>query len=212
MTDVILGLLAILIGLLFCFAGAGLMRFALALWGALVGFAFGAGLVAGIGGDGLLSTALSWTVGLIAALLFAVLAYLFYAVAVVLAMGGAGFAIGSGIIVAIGIDWSWVAVIVGVVVGVLFAVLAIVADLPLAVLIVASAVGGAAVAVVGLMLVFNSIDAEAIETGGFIDLVREDWWWWLPYAALAVLGLLAQGLTSAARKTSVRRQWEQEPA
>ena len=51
MADFVLGVLAILAGLVFCFSGHLWLRIALPVWGAFVGFAFGAGLVAGLGGD-----------------------------------------------------------------------------------------------------------------------------------------------------------------
>ncbi len=82
MTDVVLGILAVLAGAVFCFRGLPAMRIVIAFWGAFAGFGLGAALVAAIGGDSYLSTALGWVVGILVAILFAVLAYLYYAVAV----------------------------------------------------------------------------------------------------------------------------------
>lgn len=212
MTDLVLGLLAIVVGLIFCFAGSPLMRFVITLWGALVGFGLGAGLVAHSTGDHLLATALSWTVGLILALVFAVLAYLYYAVAVVLAMGGVGFALAGSLLAAIGVTWNWVIILVGVAVGIVFAVIAIMGDLPLVLLQVLSAIAGAAVAVSGLMLLVGAVDSDTFTDGGFLAMVREDWWWWLVYAALAIVGLVAQSRAASAHRDSMRRQWEQTAA
>jgi len=120
--DFFLGVLAILAGLVFCFSGYLWLRIVLPVWGAFVGFAFGAGLVAGLGGDRFLGEVLGWVVGLAFALLFAALAYAYFAFAVVIAMTSVGFAIGAGLVVALGVDWSWVAVIVGVLVGAIMCV------------------------------------------------------------------------------------------
>lgn len=209
MTDLVLGLIAIVVGLIFCFAGSSLMRFVITLWGALVGFGLGAGLVSQNTGDHLLATALAWTVGLVLALVFAVLAYLYYAVAVVLAMGGVGFALGGSLLAAIGVTWNWLIVLAAVAVGIVFALVAIIGDLPLVLLQVLSAIGGAAVAVSGLMLLVGAVDSDTFTEGGFLAMVREDWWWWLVYLVVAILGILAQGRAADAHRESMRRQWEQ---
>ncbi len=52
MNDVVLALLAIAIGALFCFRGYLTMRVVIPIWGAFTGFALGAGLVAGVTDDG----------------------------------------------------------------------------------------------------------------------------------------------------------------
>ena len=67
---------------------------------------------------------------------FAVLAYLYYYVAIVLAMGAAGFAIGSGIVVALGIGWNWVAVLVGLAVGLIVGLVSVFANVPMIMLVV----------------------------------------------------------------------------
>ena len=86
MVDVVMGVLALLIGLLLCFRGRGAMRVLLALWGAFVGFGLGASLVAGLTEHGYLATAAGWLAAIVLAIVFAVLAYLFFAVAVVLVL------------------------------------------------------------------------------------------------------------------------------
>ncbi len=51
------------------------------------------------------------------ALLFGLLAYLYYEVSVVLAMSAIGFALGTSLMVAIGVTWSWLIVVIGVIAG-----------------------------------------------------------------------------------------------
>src|SRR5215207_8520309 len=104
MTDIILGLFAILAGGVMLFAGQLVLRFVLPIWGFFAGFAFGAGLVAEVADERFLGTVLGWVLGLVFALIFAIFAYLYFAVAVILAMAAFGFAIGSGLVVALGID------------------------------------------------------------------------------------------------------------
>src|SRR5262245_65739682 len=117
MADIILGLLAIVAGGAMLVAGQLVLRLVIPIWGFFAGFAFGAGIVADLADEHFLGTVLGWVLGLVFALIFALLAYLYYYVAIVSAMGAAGFAIGSGIIVALGIDWNGVAGLVGLAVG-----------------------------------------------------------------------------------------------
>ena len=83
MNDIVVGLIAVLTGAVFCFRGYLAMRIIIPLWGAFAGFMLGAGIVAT--DAGFLATALGWIVGLAVALLFGLLAYLYDEVAVVLA-------------------------------------------------------------------------------------------------------------------------------
>jgi Domain of unknown function (DUF4203) len=207
MTDILLGLIAIAAGLAFCFGGVWLMRLVISVWGAFAGFALGAGLVAALAGEGFLASTLGWVVGLVLALVFGLLAYFFYAVSVVVAMGSAGFAVGSWLMVALGLDWNWLVVLAGVALGVVFAIAALALDLPTTVLIVISAVGGAAVAVSGLMLVFGAIDASTFTNGDFVSLVKDDWWWYALFFVLTIMGILGQSRSVASTRASMREQW-----
>lgn len=207
MTDILLGLIALVTGLLFTFGGVYLMRIVIPIWGAFAGFAFGAGLVAEFADQHFLGSVLGWILGLVFAVVFGVLAYLFYAVAVVLAMGAIGFAIGSWLMVALGISWSWLIVFVAMAIAIVFAVVAVMTDMPVIVLIVLSAIGGAAVAVSGLMLMFGSIDTDTFTNGHFVTLVRDDWWWYLIYLVLAIVGLVAQSRSVASVRYTMREQW-----
>ena len=59
MRDVLLGLLAIAVGSLFCFRGYLTMRVVIPLWGAFTGFLSGAALVDRWTGSGFLADALA---------------------------------------------------------------------------------------------------------------------------------------------------------
>ena len=101
MHDVVLGLLALAVGLLFCFRGYLTMRVIIPIWGTFAGFVLGAAIVSSSSGDGFLRTGLSWIVGAVVGLLFGVLAYLYFEVSVVLAMAAIGFSLGVSAMVAI---------------------------------------------------------------------------------------------------------------
>ncbi len=207
MADIILGVIAILAGLVFCFGGRLLLRLVFPIWGFFAGFAFGAGLVAGFSEEHFLGTAIGWVLGLIFALLFAVLAYFFYAVAVVIAMASIGFAIGSGLVVAIGIDWNWVAVLVGVLAGAALGIGAVVANVPMLVLTVLSSIGGAIAVTSGFMLLTGAMDSADFTRASATDQIKDDWWWYAVFFVLAIAGLIVQTRDAAAMRRSMRASW-----
>jgi hypothetical protein len=207
MIDVLLGIFATLAGLLLCFGGAFALRIVFPIWGAFAGFAFGAGLVAGFAEESFLGTVLGWILGFIFALIFAIFAYFSYAVAVVLVMASVGFAVGSGLVVALGIEWNWVAVLVGLAIGAVLGVAAVVADMPMIVLVLVSAVGGALGAVAGFMLLTGAMESATFTRGAFTSQITDDWWWYLLVVVLAIAGAFFQSVRVASLRAGVRAAW-----
>jgi hypothetical protein len=210
MADILLGILAIIAGIAMLVAGQFVLRLMIPIWGFFAGFAFGAGLVAGFADERFLGTVLGWVLGLVFALVFAILAYLYYYVAIVIAMGAAGFAIGSGIVVALGIDWNWVAVLVGLALGILVGLVSVFADIPMIMLIVIGSIAGAVGVVGGLMLLFGSLDTADFSRGDFTDTVSNNFLWWLLFVVLVVGGVVIQLRQRAIMKQSVREVWYAE--
>ena len=206
MTDVVVGVLALVIGLLLCFRGHAAMRALLALWGAFVGFGLGAGLVAALTDQGYLETVTGWLVAIVLAVLLAALAYVFFAVAVVLAFASMGFVLGRTVAAALGADEPWVLTVVGLAGGVLLGLLAVVTNLPELVLIVVSAFAGASVAVAGLLLVLDRFDVDDV-TAARVPLADQPVWY-VGQLVLAVVGIVVQlRHTRRRRLGSVRRSW-----
>lgn len=212
MQDLILGLAAIAAGALFCFAGYLAFRLIIPLWGFFAGFAFGAGLIASVTGDGFLRTLLGWAVGLGCALGFALVAYLFYEVAVVVAMGSIGFALGTSLMVALHVSWTWVVVLAGVAAGILLALLAIVAELPMVLLIVLSALGGASAVTMGVMLLVGTANSGDFTSDGATEQIDAGWWWYVVYAVLALAGIVSQMRGAARIRGSMREAWAADRA
>lgn len=207
MDDVMFGLLAIAAGALFCFRGYLAFRIVIPFWGAFVGFGFGAGLVASTGGDGFLQTGLGWILGGACALVFALFAYLFYAVAVVLAMGSIGFSLGASLMVALDVSWTWAIVLAGLAAGVLLAFAAITTDLPMLLLVVLSALGGASAIATGSMLLVGTLDTHEF-TDEDVTTRANDWWWYAIFLALAVAGVIAQSRAAERLRGSLRDSWD----
>ena len=207
MADILLGILAILAGGAMLFAGQFVLRLVLPIWGFFAGFAFGAGLFAGLADERFLGSVLGWISGFVFALIFALLAYFFYAVAVVLAMATFGYLIGAGLVVALGIDWNWVAVVVGVAIGAALGLLAVFGNMPMIVLAVLSSIAGAISVVGGLMLLFGSLNSADFTEGSFSSAVDAGWGWYLLLVVLALIGLIAQTRQRIVVRRTINEAW-----
>jgi hypothetical protein len=212
MADIVLGIFAVIAGGVMLFAGQYVLRILLPIWGFFAGFAFGAGLFAGLADERFLGSVLGWVSGLVFALVFALFAYLYYAVAVILAMAAFGFAIGAGLVVALGIDWNWVAVLVGVLVGGVVGLVSVFGNMPMIVLAVLSSIAGAVSVVAGLMLVFGSMNSSDFTRAAFTKEVNDSWGWYVTLLALVLIGVVAQIRQRAERRRTIRETWYVERA
>ena len=192
------------------FAGQYVLRLILPIWGFFAGFAAGAGLVAGFADEHFLGTVLGWVLGLVMGLVLAILAYFFYAVAVILAMASFGFAIGSGLVVAIGIDWNWLAALAGLLVGAIVGVASIFLDMPMIVLIVLGSIAGAVSVVAGLMLLAGSLNSADFTRAAFTDSIEDGWGWYLTLLVLAFLGIIIQAWQRAVMRRTIHAYWSAE--
>ena len=207
MADIILGLLAIIAGGAMLVAGQLVLRLVIPIWGFFAGFAFGAGIVAEFSDEHFLGTVLGWVLGLVFAVIFAILAYLYYYVAIVIAMGAAGFAIGSGIVVALGISWNWVAVLVGLALGIIVGLVSVFTNVPMIMLVFIGSIAGAVGVTAGLMLLVGSLNSGDFSRGDFTDTVNNSFWWSLLLIVLAVFGIIVQLRQRALMRQSVREVW-----
>ena len=205
MNDVAVGIIALLTGAVFCFRGYLAMRLVIPMWGAFAGFLLGAGIVSG--DAGFLGNALGWFVGLGLAIVFGVIAYLYYEVSVIIGMMGIGFVLGTSSMVAFGVTWSWLILLSGVVLAVVLAFVAIVGDLPMVLLTILTALAGASTMVAGLMLLFGTVDLEEFDIGVTTENVADNWWWFVVYGGLVVGGIIAQFTDVDRRRESLREAW-----
>lgn len=210
MSDWIVGILLVIVGLLFCFRGYVAMRFVIPFWGAMAGFFLGAGLVASFGGDGFLTTMVGWMVGLGVGLLFGLLAYLYFEVSIIIAMSAIGYVLGAGLIAALGVSWDWVIVLVGLAVGVVLALFSIIYNMPAAVLTVLTATAGATAIITGLLLLINRLDVADLGSGATAREAMSDVWWWVVYGGLVIAGIIGQSMAAERFHASIREAWEDQ--
>ena len=207
MTDVLVGLLCIVVGLLLVMRGSLVLRLLIAIWCAFAGFALGASVVAAATDETFLANALAVVVALATGLVFGLVAYLVYAVAIVFAMAAFGFTLGTDLLVALGVTWTWLVVLGGVALGLVLAALAVVGDLPMVVLVVLSALVGASTVVTGLMLLVGAADVSDFDRAITTQRIDDDWWWYLIYLALAVVGMVAQARLLSSLRAPMRQEW-----
>jgi hypothetical protein len=149
------GLIVSIFGALMCFFGYRMFIILLPLWGFFFGLMLGAQSMQALFGTGFLSTVTSWVVGFIVALLFAGLAYLFYAAAVVIIAGSLGYALTVGVLLAIGMQMGFLVWLIAIVVAVIFAVVTLVLNIQKWVVIITTSLAGAAVVFGGYFALFN---------------------------------------------------------
>jgi hypothetical protein len=149
------GLIGLLFGAALAFSGYRLFIFLLPLWGFFFGLALGAQTIQALFGDAFLATVTSWVVGFIVALIFAVLAYVFYLFAVAIIAGSLGYALAVGLLTAIGLQMGFLVWIIGIVAAVALAVVTLVFNIQKWVIIVATAILGSATVFGTILLMFN---------------------------------------------------------
>jgi hypothetical protein len=199
MEQFIIGILLVLIGLGVCFFGLRYWFILLPVFGAVTGFFVGARVIQEVFGTGFLSTGVSWIVGIIVGLVFALLSwFVWYAGAIIMA-GAVGASLFSGVLHAIFDNpWGLVLFVVALVGAILFAAIALFLNLPIYIVIVNSALGGAALAVAGVLVLIGSIAIQELSTGATVAVADEvrfqgaGFFWYLVWIILAIVGMLFQ--------------------
>lgn len=199
-----IGIVAMFVGIVVCMYGYKSLRFIITVLGAWVGFFIGAGIVANLTGEPLLATPIAWVGAVVGALVLGALAYAFYQAAVVIGMASLGFSAATGILTAVGVNNATLIWVIGVVVAIALAVLALLADLPAGILIVLTAVAGASIIVTGALLILGRITLAELEAGQAPDGVPA--WAGVVALALAVVGVIVQS-RGVARDRRMRATW-----
>jgi hypothetical protein len=170
---IILGLLAIVIGLAWAFYGLKLFTILLPIWafffGLLAGAQWGQDL---FGQSGIFTTVLSWGLGLIFGLVLAAIAFFWYYAAITILAGAVGYALGVGFFEYLGFGTGVIVVVIGLIVGALFAIGAFLLGVPVLLVMILSAFSGAAAVVNGVLILLGQIKVETLDTGVFGSLLH----------------------------------------
>jgi hypothetical protein len=201
---ILIGLLAIGIGLAWAFYGLKAFLILLPIWAFFIGALLGASWVQELLGEGFFSTVTSWVVAIIFGLFLAVISYLWYTGAVLLLGFTIGYTLGAGLMSAIGLT-EIMPLIVGVIIGAVVAIGFFVLGMPLVLVIVATAIGGAVAATNGALILLGRIQLADIDTGLSEGLLKDGVIGIVVAIAIAVAGALYQMRDVANAATAIDR-------
>jgi hypothetical protein len=168
---IIIGLLAIGIGLAWAFYGLKLFTILLPLWAFFFGLVAGAQWGADIFGQGFFASVLSWGIGLVFGLVLAAISFFWYYAAIVILGGAVGYALGVGFFEWLGFNPGILIVIIGLVLGAVFAVATFALGVPVLLVMAFSAFSGAAAAVNGILILLGQIKVDDLHGGIFGSLL-----------------------------------------
>ncbi len=156
--SIIIGLLAIGIGLAWAFFGLKLFTILLPLWAFFFGLVAGAQWSHGVFGEsGIFTTVLSWGIGLVFGLVLAAISFFWYYAAIVILGGAVGYALGIGFFEWLGLGTGFIAILIALIVGAIFAVGTFALGVPVVLVMVFSAFSGAVAVVNGVLIFLGQI-------------------------------------------------------
>ena len=203
------GVIAMFFGFVLAFAGYRFFLILLPIWGFFFGFGLGAQTIQAIFGTGFLSEATSWVVGFVVAVIFAVLSYLFYIVAVAIIAGSLGYLVGVGVMEAIGFNFGFLVWLVGIILAVVVAFVVLRFNIQKWVIILATSVAGAAVIIGAFLFIFGGLPSAQIVQNPVRAVLQTSLLWAIIFIVVAVLGFIAQYRTSQRWKLESYNRWDE---
>jgi hypothetical protein len=191
-----LSIIGLLFGSVLAFGGYRFFLILLPIWGFFFGFGLGAQTIQAIFGSGFLSDVTSWIVGFVVALIFAVLSYLFYIFAVALIAGSLGYVLGIWLMMAIGFDMGFITWLVGIIAGVAVSIAVLILNIQKWVIVIATALLGAAVIVGTFLTMFGSLPPQVLVANPVRFVLQTSPFWLFVYLVIAGMGVVAQFLTT----------------
>ena len=170
---IIVGLLAIGIGAAWATYGLKLFTILLPLWAFFFGLVAGAQWGQDVFGQGFFATTLSWGIGFVFGLVLAAISFFWYYAAIVLAAGAIGYMLGIGFFDFFGIGTGFIVVVIGLIVGAIFAIGTFMLGVPVLLVMVFSAFSGSAAVVNGVLILIGRIKVESLNDGIFGSLFAD---------------------------------------
>jgi hypothetical protein len=186
------GTIALLFGMVLLFGGYRFLWVLLPILGFFFGFGLGAQTVQALFGGGFLSTVTSWIVGFCVAVIFAMLSYLFYFMAVALIGGALGYVVAVGLLEAIGLDFGFIVWIIGIVAGIAMAGVVLAFNIQKYVVIAATAIMGAGIIIGTFLFMFGGLPSAQIAGNPVRAAMSQSLFWSIVFVLLALLGGISQ--------------------
>lgn len=185
-------MMALLFGLAMAFGGYRIFIAMLPIWGFVFGFVLGAQTLQLLFGVGFLATAISWIVGTLVGILFAVLSYLFFIFRVAVLAGSIGYGLGSGIMLWIGFNPGFLSWIFGVVAAFALIVITLRFNLQKLLITVETAIIGAGIIIGTLILGVGGIALASFLENPIRVILQNSPLWAVLYLALVAGGIFIQ--------------------
>ncbi len=202
---IVIGLIGVVLGAAFCFAGFRYFLLLLPIWGLFVGFMTGWQATATLLGESLFASTIGFVVGIVLALVFAVLSYLYWWGAVAVIAGTLGYWVTQWLIGLLGISTDGLIVtLIAIAAGVAVALVALLVNAPKYVAIILTAFAGAAWISVGIALVLGVIDPDTLEGGAIVAVYTQGWLWIVIWGVAAAAGIIAQLAMTARVEADLR--------
>lgn len=199
--DILFGVISIGLGALLLFSGYLLARILLPLWGFFAGFTIGAAGAADAFNTAFIGTTMGIVVGLIVGLVFALCAYFFYSLAVVLLGASLGYWVGTGLLSLIGIDKGFISALIGITLGIVFAIATISFNAAKYLLIALTSFAGSLAITKGLLLAFGKIERTSLDYITNVQTIENNTFWLIALVILFIIGLIVQIKTT--KKTTL---------
>jgi hypothetical protein len=206
-TTLIAASFLLFISAIVAFFGTRLFWIILPIWGFFAGMAIGAQGVQALFGDGFLSTAFSWIAAFFLGLIFALMSYLFWYLAVALVGGYVGYGVIVGFFGLFGVELGPVVWILGFVVGVVFAIVTMVLNIQKYVVVIGTSLLGAAGIVGTFLTLFQDITPAQLGDHPLKVVTDAGFGWSLLLAVIAVLAIAFQAATTRRYELSEYDRW-----
>ncbi len=190
--DILVGILILFLGLAVAVMGLRLWFWMLPILGFMVGFSLGTILVYQLAGDGILETILSWIVGIIAGVAFALVSWFWWYFGVIIAAGTVGASLATALAASFGAEANWLLLIIAIIGAAVLSVAALLLRLPIYLVIVNTAIAGGLAVVTGLLLIFGQLDLRLLSSGYAFAIIDDSPGWWLLWVTVAGIGIYLQ--------------------
>jgi hypothetical protein len=206
---IIIGIIGVVLGAAFCFAGFRWFMLLLPIWGLFTGFMVGAGATATLLGEGFLASALAIVVGVVVAIVFALLSWFYWWGAVIVIGGAIGFSITHWLLVVIGFSADGlITTLIALAGGVALAIVAFLIRAPKYVAIILTAFAGAAWLAAGVALFLGVIKPDELQNGSLVGIYTEGWIWIIIWGVVGAAGVIAQLQMTARMEQDIVASYE----
>jgi hypothetical protein len=194
MLEVLLfSILAIVVGLGLSFAGYAAFRVILPILGFLAGFWLGMDVVSNFAANfPLMGISLGLFLGFIFGALFAAAAYFLYSLAIIIFGLALGYALGAGLMLALGLNYGFITFLVAISASIGMAVLFLKTDMPKLYIQAITAFAGASAIIAGVLALFGVIPPSQLGLAVIQPYIAQSWFLIIVWAVIGAVGFSVQ--------------------